>query len=316
MALPPSADRAPGRARPPKSLLRLAGRAIGDYDMLRDGDRVLVGVSGGKDSLSLLHLLLHLSTYAPVRFEVGAATVDPQIEGFDPSPLVPYLAGLGVPYFYESQPILDQARRHLRNPSFCAFCARMKRGVLYRLARENGYRVLALAQHLDDLAESFLISAFHAGRLQTMKAHYRVDAGDLRVIRPFAYVRERALADFARTAGLPVVPDSCPACYRAPTEREHVKALLAREEAAHPRLFGNLLAALRPLMVQGRALAAGARLPADAAGLDAGPDQGLADLEVGQQELEQHPPAELQRDEQQHRERAGPGPGARLQPRA
>jgi tRNA 2-thiocytidine biosynthesis protein TtcA len=248
MGAPADPDRPASRAVPPKSLLRLAGRAIGDYGMIRPGDRVLVGVSGGKDSLSLLHLLLHLSTYAPVAFEVGAATVDPQIEGFDPSGLRPYLAALGVPYFYESQPILEQARGHLRNPSFCAFCARMKRGVLYRVAREQGYGVLALAQHLDDLAESFLMSAFHEGRLQTMKAHYRVDAGDLRLIRPFVYVRERQLADFARAAGLPVVPDSCPACFRAPTEREHAKALLAREEGSNPRLFGHLLAAMRPLM--------------------------------------------------------------------
>jgi tRNA 2-thiocytidine biosynthesis protein TtcA len=316
MPASPPAAAAARRAPPPKSLLRLAGRAIADHGMIREGDRVLLGLSGGKDSLSLLHLLLHLSTYAPVRFEVGVVTVDPQIDGFDPSPLKPYLAGLGVPCFYESQPILDQARRHMGNPSFCAFCARMKRGVMYRVAREHGYGVLALAQHLDDLAESFLMSAFHEGRLQTMKAHYRVDAGDLRVIRPLVYVRERQLADFATSAGLPVVPDSCPACYRMPTTREHAKALLAREEASYPRLFGNLLAALRPLMVQGRVLAAGDRAPAETAGLGAGPDQGLAHLEVGEKKLEQHPPAELQRDEQQPGERAGPGPGAGPQPPA
>ena len=261
----------PGRVCPPKSLLRLAGRAIGDYAMIRPGDRVLVGVSGGKDSLSLLHLLLHLATYAPVRFEVGALTVDPQVEGFDPSTLKPYMAALGVPYAYESQPIREQAQRHMGNPSFCAFCARMKRGVMYRVARERGYTALALAQHLDDLAESFLMSAFHEGRLQTMKAHYRVAGGDLRVIRPLVYVRERQLADFARSAGLPVVPDSCPACFRAPTEREHAKALLAREEAAHPRLFGNLLAALRPLIGQGAEAAAGACFPNASSGRR-GPD--------------------------------------------
>ncbi len=248
MAVDFEQPRPSSRQVPPKSLLRLAGRAIGDFDMVRAGDRVLVGVSGGKDSLSLLHLLLHLSTYAPVRFEVGALTVDPQIEGFDPSPLVPYMAALGVPYAYEAQPILEQAERHMRNPSFCAFCARMKRGVMYRVARERGYNVLALAQHLDDLAESFLMSAFHEGRLQTMKAHYVIDAGDLRVIRPLVYVRERQLTAFASAAGLPVVPDSCPACFRTPTEREHMAALLAREEAANPRLFPNLLAAMRPLM--------------------------------------------------------------------
>jgi tRNA 2-thiocytidine biosynthesis protein TtcA len=216
--------------------------------MVLPGDRILLGLSGGKDSLSLLHVLLHLRSYAPVPFELGALTVDPLVEGFDPSPLKGYLAGLGVPYVYETQPILEQAQRHMGNPSFCAFCARMKRGVMYRVAREGGYNVLALAQHLDDLAESLLMSAFYAGRLQTMKAHYRIRAGDLRVIRPLVYVRERQLAEFARSAGLPVVPDSCPACFRAPTEREHVAAILAAEEAHRPTLFRNLLSAMRPLM--------------------------------------------------------------------
>ena len=241
----------PARPVPPKSILRMAGRAIGDFDMIREGDRILVGVSGGKDSLSLLHLLLHLATYAPVRFEVGALTVDPQAEGFDPRPLVPYMTALGVPYVLESQDILGQARQHLRHPSYCSFCARMKRGVMYRVARERGYNVLALGQHLDDLAESFLMSAFHEGRLQTMKAHYVIDAGDLRLIRPLVYVRERQLRAFAAAAGLPVVSDSCPACFRAPSEREHARELLAREEASNPRLFASLLAAMQPLIAAG-----------------------------------------------------------------
>jgi tRNA(Ile)-lysidine synthase TilS/MesJ len=234
--------------QPPKSILGPVGRAIADYRMIRDGDRVLLGVSGGKDSLSLLHVLIHLRRHAPVRFALGAITVDPQIPGFDPGPLRAYLAALDVPHFYESQPILEQARAHLGKPSFCAFCARMKRGILYRVAREQGYGVLALAQHLDDLAESFLMSAFHAGQLHTMRAHYRIDAGDLRLIRPLVYVRERQTADYARAAALPVVPDSCPACFREPTQRSHMKALLAREEELNRRLFPNLLAALRPLM--------------------------------------------------------------------
>ncbi len=235
-------------AHPPKSLLRPAGRAIGDYDMIQAGDSVLLGVSGGKDSLSLLQILLHLRRYAPVSFHVGAITVDPQIPGFDPSPLKAFMAELGVPYFYEAHALREQAEARMRKDSFCSFCARMKRGIMYRVAREAGYNVLALAQHLDDLAESFLMSAFHEGRLQTMKAHYVVDAGDLRVIRPLVYVRERQLAEFARQARLPVVPDSCPACFRTPTQRAHMKALLAREEADNRHLFKTLLNTLRPLM--------------------------------------------------------------------
>jgi len=235
-------------AKPPKSLLRKVGRAIADYGMIRDGDRILLGVSGGKDSLGLLLILRHLQTYAPVRFELGVITVDPEIEGFDPSSLTAYYDALDVPWYYRRQPIMEEAKARMDGDSFCAYCARMKRGIMYTTCREQGYNVLALAQHLDDLAESFLMSAFHQGKLGTMKAHYTIDAGDLRVIRPLVYVRETQTAAFAAAAGLPVVPDSCPACFSAPTQRAHMKTLLAREERAHPNLFANLLSAMRPLM--------------------------------------------------------------------
>ncbi|MEJ2688323.1 MAG: ATP-binding protein, partial [Gammaproteobacteria bacterium] len=148
---------------PPKALLRPVGRAIADYRMVRAGDRILLGLSGGKESLSLLHVLAHLQRHAPVRFEVGVVTVDPMVEGFDPSPLKVFVADLGMPYFYERQPIMEQALELMGNDSYCSWCARMKRGIMYSTARREGYNVLALAQHLDDLAESFLMSAFHGG---------------------------------------------------------------------------------------------------------------------------------------------------------
>jgi len=233
---------------PPKSLLRRAGRAIVDYDMIRPGDRLLLGVSGGKDSLSLLHTLAHLRTYAPVRFELAAATVNPQVDNYDPSPMRDYVTGLGIPHYYRSEPIMERAKTSMRGDSFCSFCSRMRRGILYSLARESGSNVLVLAQHLDDLAESFLLSAFHRGRLETMKAHYVNDAGDLRVIRPFIYVRERQTRQFAADARLPVIPDNCPACFSMPTERQHMKQLLAEQERGTRHLFANLLAAMRPLM--------------------------------------------------------------------
>lgn len=245
----PRDDAAP--ARPPKTLLAKTGRAIGDYAMIRDGDRVLLGLSGGKDSLSLLHALLALKARAPIRFELAAATVDPQSPDYDPSPLKPYLARLGVPYFYVSQPIVEEAARSMVGDSFCAYCSRMRRGILYRVAREQGCTVLALAQHLDDLAETFLMSALFGGKLRTMKAHYLNDAGDVRVIRPFAYVRERQTAAFANSAGLPVVHENCPACFGVPTERMHMKQVLAGLEAQNRRVFASLLAAMRPLMGDG-----------------------------------------------------------------
>ena len=237
-------------SRPPKALMRKVGRAMVDYAMIREGDRILLGVSGGKDSLSLLQILLHLKTYAPVRFELAVITVDPEIEGFDPSSLTAYYADLGVTWHYAQQPIMEEAKQRMSGDSFCAYCARMKRGIMYSTCREQGYNVLALAQHLDDLAESFLMSAFHGGQLRTMKAHYLNDAGDIRVIRPLVYARERQLAEFARAAALPVVPDSCPACFSKPTQREHMKQLLAAEEAANKQLFANLLQAMRPLMTE------------------------------------------------------------------
>jgi len=234
--------------RPPKSLMRPVGRAIGDFDMIRQGDRILLGVSGGKDSLSLLHILLHLKRYSPVAFELGVITVDPQVAGFDPSPLRPYVESLSVPYFYEQQPLMERATHHMKKDSYCSWCARMKRGVMYATARRERYNVLALAQHLDDLAESFLMSAFHAGQLRTMKAHYRIDAGDLRVIRPLVYVRERQTSAYAHAMGLPVIGDNCPACFRMPTQRLHMKQLLSAEETTNKLLFKRILTTIKPLM--------------------------------------------------------------------
>ena len=235
-------------AKPPKTLLRSTGKAMMDYEMIRDGDRILIGVSGGKDSLSLLQILAHLKTYAPVKFELAVLTVDPQVEGFDPSSLTDYYEALGLKWHYEQQPILDDAKTRMSGDSFCAYCARMKRGIMYRVCREHNYNVLALAQHLDDLAESFMMSAFHQGKLETMKAHYTNDAGDVRIIRPLVYVRENQTAAFADHAGLPVIPDSCPACFSAPTQREYFRQMLLMEEKRNKQLFGSLLSAMRPLM--------------------------------------------------------------------
>ncbi|MDH5409430.1 MAG: tRNA 2-thiocytidine biosynthesis protein TtcA [Gammaproteobacteria bacterium] len=234
--------------KPPKTLMRQIGKALMDFDMIHEGDRLLLGLSGGKDSLSLLHILHHLQSYAPVKFKLGAMTVDPEIEGFDPSHLKSYTAALGIPYFYEQQPIAKQAEEQMKNDSFCSFCSRMKRGIMYSTCRREGYNVLVLAQHLDDLAESFMMSAFRGGQLRTMKANYTNKEGDVRIIRPMVYVRERQTADFAREAGLPVVPDSCPACFAMPTEREHMKQLLAQEEKHNKGLFKSLLTAMQPLI--------------------------------------------------------------------
>jgi len=235
----------------PKKLRHLTGKAINDYLMIREGDKLLLGLSGGKDSLSLLHVLLHFQRHAPIKFELAAMTVDPQSKDFDPSPLIPYLKSIGVEYFYAKEAILEIADKHMDGDSYCSFCSRIKRGIMYSTAREHDCNVLVLGQHLDDLAESFMMSAFHGGKLKTMKAHYTNDKGDLRVIRPFVYVREKMLAEFAQENELPVIAENCPACFSKPTQREHMKQLLANEEKDNFALFGSLLSTMKPLMKRG-----------------------------------------------------------------
>ena len=239
-----------GFLKPPKSLLRKTGKAIADFDMIRDGDRILLGVSGGKDSLTLLHILGHLQTYAPVTFDLGVITVDPEVEGFDPHTLTRYYSDIGVQWHYEEQPIMEQAKAHMDGDSFCAYCSRMKRGIMYSTCRREGYNVLVLAQHLDDLAESLLMSIFHGGQLRTMKASYTNRDGDIRIIRPLAYVRETMTAAFANEANLPVIPDSCPACFSMPTRRDQTKQLLSQLEKENKPLFANMLHAMRPLLTE------------------------------------------------------------------
>ena len=240
-----------GFIQPPKTLLRQTGRALMDFNMIEEGDRVLLGLSGGKDSLALLHILNHFQRHAPIKFEFAAMTVDPMAGDFDPSPMIPYLESLGVEYHYRREAIMDMAKEHMGKPSYCSFCSRIKRGIMYNTARVNGFNVIALAQHLDDLAESFMMSAFHGGQLRTMKANYVIDKGDLRVIRPLVYARERQTREFSISAELPVIPDSCPACFSMPTQRQHFKELLAAEEQSNKTLFKSLLTTMKPLMSEG-----------------------------------------------------------------
>lgn len=245
----------PGFLKPPKTLLRSCGRAIADFAMIREGDRLLLGLSGGKDSLSLLQILYHFQKHAPISFTLGAVTIDPMHESFCPEALIPYMNTLGVDYHYVRQPIMKLAETQMKNKSFCSFCSRMKRGLIYKTARKQKYNVIVLGQHLDDLAESFLMSAFHGGKLETMKAHYVNDDGDLRIIRPLVYARERQCRDFADSASLPVIEENCPACsdtpFKMPTQREHMKQLLAAEEVENKYLFNTLKTTLLPLMQEG-----------------------------------------------------------------
>ncbi len=233
---------------PPKKISKQVGRAICDFKMLKDGDRVLLAVSGGKDSLSLFHILAHFKKHAPIKFYLGVVSIDPKVAGFDLTPLLKYFASYGVDYFLEQFPIAEQAKKSMKGDSYCAFCARMKRGLMYKTARKHNYNILALGQHLDDLAQSLIMSIFHNGQLQTMKANYLNNDGDISVIRPLVYVRERQLSNFANMAKLPVIRDNCPACFTKPTQREYYKNLLNKEEVRVTNLYANILNAIKPIL--------------------------------------------------------------------
>lgn len=238
--------------KPPKKLMTPTEKGIQHFGMIKEGDRVMIGVSGGKDSLSMVHVLKcyqQIMKHRGVNFTLGAVTVDPQADGFDPRPLKLYFEALGMDYFFEEQPILELARGQGTDiNSICSFCARMKRGRLYAAMRREGYNVLALGQHLDDVAESFVMAMFFNGVLRTIKAHYTVAQEDLRVIRPMTFVRERDLRAFADSMQLPVIEENCPACFEAPKERVRCKQLLAAQEHQTPQLFNNLRAALLPCL--------------------------------------------------------------------
>lgn len=258
---------------PHKAVFKPFLQCIEDYSMIKDGDKVLVCLSGGKDSMSLLHAVKqyqYVCRSKKINFEFGAVTVDPKTPAYNPSSLKPYLAELGVPYFYEEQCIIDSAANlSYECASICSFCSRMKRGRIYETARKNGYNVLALGQHLDDFTEryimfkisayfqinnlfqivflSFMMSLFFNGKLWCMKAHYKNEEQDLRIIRPFVYVREKELRSFAESKCLPIIAENCPACFEAPKERQRVKQLLAQQELNFPNLFGSLLTAIKPI---------------------------------------------------------------------
>jgi hypothetical protein len=192
--------------QPPAKLMRAATQAIMQWEMIKDGDKLLLGLSGGKDSLSLLHCLLEFKRKLPFKFEIEVCTIDPMTPSFDPSPLIPYVESLGLKYHYIRDEIVSRAMKSGKGgdvvSSLCAYCARMKRGNLYSCARNNGCNKLVLAQHLDDCAESLMMSIMHNGFLRTMKANYPIDAGDVSSTSPIVVVILSFLSYFQCSAQL------------------------------------------------------------------------------------------------------------------
>ncbi|BHF60096.1 hypothetical protein SprV_0100305700 [Sparganum proliferum] len=246
--------------RPIKQLYKPFVMAIKKFDMIQPNDKILVCLSGGKDSLSLLHCMHEYQQVCNRRpdlpsFELGAVTVDPGSSAYNPRPLIAYMAELGVPYLYEEQSILRKAAElGDQCESVCSFCSRMKRGRIYAAALKNGYTAIALGQHLDDLAESLLLSCFHNGALNTMKANYTIRDHNLRVIRPLVFVREKVTRTFAEMAGLPIIQENCPACFQMPKERMRIKRVLTEYESIFPNLYSSLQAAMMPLLSRNAAL--------------------------------------------------------------
>ncbi len=227
-----------------KRLRRLAGKAIADFNMIGDGDRVMVCMSGGKDSHALLDLLLALREKAPVSFAVVAVNLDQKQPGFPADVLPKYLESRGVEHRIEEQDTYSVVQRVIpEGKTMCSLCSRLRRGVLYRLASELGATRIALGHHRDDILETFFLNLFFGGKLKAMPAKLVSDDGRHVVIRPLAYCRERDLAEYAKLRDFPIIP--CNLCgSQEHLKRKEIKEMLRQWEKRHPARIETLFNAL------------------------------------------------------------------------
>jgi tRNA 2-thiocytidine biosynthesis protein TtcA len=227
-----------------KRLRRQVGEAIADFNLIEAGDRVMVCLSGGKDSYGLLDALLALQAKAPVPFELVAVNLDQKQPGFPENVLPAYLAARGVAYHIVEQDTYSVVKRVVpQGKTLCGLCSRLRRGVLYRVAGELGATKIALGHHRDDILATFFLNLFYGGKLKAMPAKLLSDDGRHVVIRPLAYVREDDLAAYAEARGFPIIP--CSLCgSQANLQRQVVGAMLREWEKRHPGRVESILRAL------------------------------------------------------------------------
>jgi tRNA 2-thiocytidine biosynthesis protein TtcA len=227
-----------------KRLCRLVGQAIGDFNMIEDGDKVMVCLSGGKDSHGLLDILLTLRERAPIHFDIVAVNLDQKQPGFPEDVLPAYLTKIGVPFHIENQDTYSIVKRVIpEGKTTCSLCSRLRRGILYRVADELGATKIALGHHRDDILETFFLNMFFGAKVKGMPPKLQSDDGKHIVIRPLAYVKEVDMERFADVRQFPIIP--CNLCgSQENLQRKHIKAMLREWEKKHTGRVENIFSAL------------------------------------------------------------------------
>jgi tRNA 2-thiocytidine biosynthesis protein TtcA len=228
-----------------KRLRRLVGAAIADFNMIEPGDRVMVCLSGGKDSYALLDILLSLQAHAATEFELIAVNLDQKQPGFPEQVLPEYLASIGMPFRIVEQDTYSVVKRLIpEGKTTCSLCSRLRRGVLYRVAGELGATKIALGHHRDDILETLFLNLFHGGKLKTMPPKLVSDDGRNIVIRPLAYCKEKDLAAYAEIENFPIIP--CNLCgSQKNLQRQAVKEMLQQWDKKFPGRLENMFTALQ-----------------------------------------------------------------------
>jgi tRNA 2-thiocytidine biosynthesis protein TtcA len=231
-----------------KKLCRLVGQAIGDFGMIEDGDKVMVCVSGGKDSYAMLDILMKLRERAPIHFEIIAVNLDQKQPNFPAEILPNYLKSLGVQYHIEEQDTYSIVKRVIpEGKTTCGLCSRLRRGILYRVADELGATKIALGHHRDDILETLMLNMFYAGKLKGMPPKLRSDDGKHIVIRPLAYVPEKLLERYAADMNFPIIP--CDLCGSQPNlQRQVMKEMLRDWEKKYPGRVENLFRSMHHIV--------------------------------------------------------------------